>query len=160
MTREEREEGGCVQVLKYDADSELYSNPNPKSQFLIVEKPRPRPRLLAFQDLRPGQSRQKAVTMAWLGLAYLGLAWPSSRPQAGPSTPLPSAPESTLASELLIFDQCSRWRPHILPPPSSSVAHPTGTISLCLNMRILISSISKVFIRSTYYCADFFPLIL
>jgi hypothetical protein len=43
---------------------------------------------LAFQYPRPGQSHHEAILMARLGLAYLGLAWPSSWPQAGPSTPL------------------------------------------------------------------------
>ncbi len=32
----------------------------------------------------PGQSRPQAVTLAWPGPAYLGLAWPGSRPEAGP----------------------------------------------------------------------------
>ena len=43
---------------------------------------------LAFQNPRPGQSCHEAIIMAWLGLAYLGSAWFSSWPQAGPGTAL------------------------------------------------------------------------
>jgi len=35
----------------------------------ITQKPWPKPTALAFQDLRPGQSRGQAMTLAWLGLA-------------------------------------------------------------------------------------------
>ena len=45
---------------------------------------------LAFQNPRPGQSHHEAVFTARLGLAYLGLAWPGSRPQAGPGKALPA----------------------------------------------------------------------
>ena len=55
---------------------------------IVPENPRPEPRLLACQNHRPGQSRQEAVILARLGSAYLGLAWPGSRPEAGPSTSL------------------------------------------------------------------------
>ena len=44
---------------------------------------------LASHNPRPGQSRQKAVILARLGPAYVGLAWPGSRPEAGPGTALP-----------------------------------------------------------------------
>ena len=54
----------------------------------ITEKPRPDGLALAFQECKPGQSHHEAVIKAWLGLAYLGLAWPGSRPQAGPCTAL------------------------------------------------------------------------
>jgi hypothetical protein len=43
---------------------------------------------LAFQECKPGQSHHEAIIMAWLGSAYLGLAWPSPWPKAGPSTTL------------------------------------------------------------------------
>ena len=56
---------------------------------LLTEKPRPGGLALAFQEGKPGQSRHEAVKMARPGLAYLGLAWPGSRPQAGPCTALP-----------------------------------------------------------------------
>jgi len=36
----------------------------------IAQKPWPEPMALAFQDLRPGQSRGQAVTLARLGLAH------------------------------------------------------------------------------------------
>ena len=55
---------------------------------LLTEKPRPGGLALAFQEGKPGQSRHEAVKMARPGLAYLGLAWPGSRPQAGPCTAL------------------------------------------------------------------------
>ena len=55
---------------------------------LIGLKPWPEPAALAFQNTRPGQSHHKAVILAWLSLAYLGLAWPGSRPQARPCTAL------------------------------------------------------------------------
>ena len=58
----------------------------------LQSKPTKKPRLnglaLAFQNPRPGQSRHEAVITARLGLAYLGLAWLGSRPQAGPGTAL------------------------------------------------------------------------
>ena len=63
----------------------------PDSYPPVPEKPRPGPRLLAYQNHRPGQSRHKAVTLARPGPAYLGSAWPGSRPEAGPSTPLSSS---------------------------------------------------------------------
>jgi hypothetical protein len=59
-----------------------------RASIFFTEKPRPDGLALAFQNCRPGQSRQKAVILAWLGLAYFGLAWPGSRPEAGPSTAL------------------------------------------------------------------------
>ena len=43
---------------------------------------------LAFQNPKPGQSCHKAIITAQLGLAYLGLAWLGSWPQAGPGTAL------------------------------------------------------------------------
>jgi len=43
---------------------------------------------LAFQHPKPGQSCHEAISVAQLGLAYLGLAWPGSWPQAGPHTAL------------------------------------------------------------------------
>ena len=55
---------------------------------LIGLKPWPELVTLAFQNIRPGQSHHKAVILAWLSLAYLGLAWPGSRPQARPCTAL------------------------------------------------------------------------
>ena len=55
---------------------------------LLTEKPRPGGLALAFQECKPGQSRHEAVKMARLGPAYLGPAWPGSRPQAGPCTAL------------------------------------------------------------------------
>ena len=55
---------------------------------MLTEKPRPDGLALAFQERKPGQSRHEAVNMARPGLAYLGSAWPGSRPQAGPCTAL------------------------------------------------------------------------
>jgi hypothetical protein len=55
---------------------------------LLTEKPRPDGLALAFQKCKPGQSRHEAVKKARLGPAYLGSAWPGSRPQAGPCTAL------------------------------------------------------------------------
>jgi hypothetical protein len=43
---------------------------------------------LAWLNCRPGQKPKKAIILARPGLAYFGLAWPGSRPEAGPSTPL------------------------------------------------------------------------
>jgi hypothetical protein len=43
---------------------------------------------LAFETHRPGQSCGQAMTLAWLGLAYLGLALAGPWPEAGPSTSL------------------------------------------------------------------------
>jgi hypothetical protein len=45
-----------------------------------------------FSNPKPGQSHHEAIFMARLGLAYLGLAWPGSWPQAGPGTSLVSSP--------------------------------------------------------------------
>ena len=60
-------------------------------------KPRPDGLALALQDSRPGQSPQEATILARLGLAYLGLAWPSSQPEAGPCTSLEkSSPMMTI----------------------------------------------------------------
>src|SRR5260370_12448052 len=54
--------------------------------------PQTKPRLdgpaLAGLDTRPGQSPHKAGYLAWLGLAYFGLALAGSRPQAGPGKTL------------------------------------------------------------------------
>ena len=44
--------------------------------------------LTAWLWLFKSASRHEAVNMARPGLAYLGLAWPGSRPQAGPCTAL------------------------------------------------------------------------
>src|SRR5258708_3440536 len=56
--------------------------------------PQTKPRLdgpaLAGLDTRPGQSPHEAGYLAWLGLAYFGLALAGSRPQAGPGKTLPS----------------------------------------------------------------------
>jgi len=41
-----------------------------------------------FSNPKPGQSHHEATFTARLGLAYLGLAWPGSWPQAGPGTSL------------------------------------------------------------------------
>jgi hypothetical protein len=41
-----------------------------------------------FSNAKPGQSHHEAIFTARLGLAYLGLAWPGSWPQAGPGTSL------------------------------------------------------------------------
>src|SRR5229473_5844397 len=43
---------------------------------------------LAGLDTRPGQSPHKAGYLAWLGLAYFGLALAGSRPQARPGKTL------------------------------------------------------------------------
>src|SRR5258707_12178229 len=43
---------------------------------------------LAGLDTRPGQSPHEAGYLAWLGLAYFGLALAGSRPQAGPGKTL------------------------------------------------------------------------
>ena len=45
--------------------------------------------LTAWLWLFKSASRHEAVNMARPGLAYLGSAWPGSRPQAGPCTALP-----------------------------------------------------------------------
>ena len=55
---------------------------------MLTEKPQPGGLALAFQEGKPGQSHHEAVKMARPGPAYLGLAWPGSRPQAGPCTAL------------------------------------------------------------------------
>ena len=58
----------------------------------VLLKPTKKPQLhglaLAFQNPKLGQSHYEAVFAAQLGLAYLGLAWPGSRPQARPGTAL------------------------------------------------------------------------
>ena len=53
-----------------------------------VLKPWPKPSALAFRNPRPGQKPSQAMTLAQLGQAYLGLAWPGCQPQAGPGTAL------------------------------------------------------------------------
>ena len=62
--------------------------PSARLQQPTRQKPRPDGLALAFQERKPGQSRHEAVITARPGLAYFGLAWPGSRPQAGPSTAL------------------------------------------------------------------------
>src|SRR5260370_28090196 len=56
------------------------------------KSPQTKPRLdgpaLAGVDTRPGQSPHEAGYLAWLGLAYFGLALAGSRPQAGPGKTL------------------------------------------------------------------------
>jgi len=41
-----------------------------------------------FSTVRLSQKPLQAVTLARFGPAYLGSAWPSSQPEAGPSTAL------------------------------------------------------------------------
>src|SRR5271168_4266507 len=41
-----------------------------------------------FLPFRPSQKPSQAVSLARLGPAYFGSAWPGSRPEAGPSTAL------------------------------------------------------------------------
>ena len=61
-----------------------------------IEKPRPDGLALAFQERKLSQSRDEAVNMAQPGLAYLDLAWPGLRPQAGPCTALDSVASSSM----------------------------------------------------------------
>jgi hypothetical protein len=49
---------------------------------------------LAFRMSGRAKSHDGADILAWLSPAYLGLAWPGSQPQAGPSTPLVGKAES------------------------------------------------------------------
>ncbi len=51
-------------------------------------KPWPDGLALAGLDTRPGQSPHKARYLAWLGLAYFGLALAGSWPQARPGKTL------------------------------------------------------------------------
>ena len=53
-----------------------------------TKKPRPEPPAPALLFLEPGQSPHWAATPAWPTRAWLGLAWPGSRPGAGPGTTL------------------------------------------------------------------------
>jgi hypothetical protein len=69
--------------------------------FVLTEKPRPDGLALAFQGWRPGQSHHEAIIRARLGLAYLGLAWLGSRPQAGPGTALAGMTIGEVVLELL-----------------------------------------------------------
>ena len=65
---------------------------------------------LAFQESKLSQSRHEAVIAAWLVPAYLGLAWPGLRPQAGPCTVLVRAKsEHHLLSTLLGLCLDSAW---------------------------------------------------
>ena len=52
------------------------------------QKPRPDGLALAFRLSGQAKSRYRPLLLARLGPAYLGWAWPGSRPKAGPSTPL------------------------------------------------------------------------
>ena len=75
-------------------------------------KPWPDSLALAFSYLRPGQSRDQAMTLAWLGPAYLGLAWLGFWPEAGPCTsldggqiPWPQSSSSKFPINILHFGQ-------------------------------------------------------
>ena len=66
------------------------SNSNAECAIPISEKPQPDGLALACQNHRPGQSHHKAINLAWPGLAYLGLAWLGSQPEARLGTALPT----------------------------------------------------------------------
>ncbi|KAG1786260.1 uncharacterized protein HD556DRAFT_1313609 [Suillus plorans] len=71
-----------IEKLKQDEiEARFLGRCKPQAQF---QKPRPKPAASAFHNVRPGQSRHQAVTLAQLGLAYSGPAWPGPRPEAGP----------------------------------------------------------------------------
>jgi hypothetical protein len=70
---------------------------------------------LAFQECKPGQSHHEAVIMAWLGLAYLGPAWPSLQPEAGPSTALDAHISSNSEGSLFFLYFCADNAPPPLP---------------------------------------------
>jgi hypothetical protein len=53
-----------------------------------TQKPWPDGLALAFQTHKPSQRHDEATTLAWLGPAYLGLAWLGSQLEAGPCTAL------------------------------------------------------------------------
>ena len=78
---------------------------------------------MAFQNTRPGQSHHKAVILAWLSLAYLGLAWPGSRPQARPCTALYEIPHSEGRSG---SDQGDASEPDLVPDEIKSSALSDG----------------------------------
>src|SRR5713226_1693682 len=75
--------------------------------------PQTKPRLdgpaLAGLDTRPGQSPHEAGYLAWLGLAYFGLALAGSRPQAGPGKTLVPRPPLHAMGFLDYHDFC--WDP-------------------------------------------------
>jgi len=69
--------------------------------------PQTKPRLdgpaLAGLDTRPGQSPHEAGYLAWLGLAYFGLALAGSRPQAGPGKTLAIMPLELMQKAVIQF---------------------------------------------------------
>ena len=85
----ERHITGMPSVCRNTAESVITKAVNSHAQ-TFLRKPWPNGLALAFQDARPGQSPHEAVinNLARLGSAYLGPAWPGSRPQAGPCTSL------------------------------------------------------------------------
>src|SRR5216684_6834626 len=77
--------------------------------------PQTKPRLdgpaLAGLDTRPGQSPHEAGYLAWLGLAYFGLALAGSRPQAGPGKTLAAQDEIKLYLDAHYVSSCeANWR--------------------------------------------------
>src|SRR5258708_1710942 len=78
--------------------------------------PQTKPRLdgpaLAGLDTRPGQSPHEARYLAWLGLAYFGLALAGSRPQAGPGKTLPCI--TPQGSDFAIWQSTSSGHANIL----------------------------------------------
>src|SRR5882757_11064190 len=68
-----------VDKLKFDAHYQPHKFPR---------KPWLDSPALALWDARPGQSQCEANSLARLGPAYFGLAWPGFWPQAEPCTPL------------------------------------------------------------------------
>ena len=66
---------------------------SPKNLLEPTKKPWLSGLALAFRNSKLGQSHHEAVFMAWLGLAYLGSAWPGSQLQAGASTALTASCE-------------------------------------------------------------------
>src|SRR5258708_27807267 len=66
---------------------------------------------LASLDTRPGQSPHEAGYLAWLGLAYFGLALAGSRPQAGPGKTLRATHNSSLlcGNGLQAHTRVSNW---------------------------------------------------
>ena len=107
-----------LQVLKFDLMIFLVN--------YSIEKPQPDGLALTFQECKPGQSCDEAVNMAQPGLAYLGLALPGLRPQAGPCTALgPTEPGPAHGQCMWVYHlkrlQVSSAIWHIFTPRTHSI---------------------------------------
>ena len=94
-----------------------------------TEKPWPDSLALAFQNMSLAKAIIEAIALAWLSLAYFGLARLSLQPEAGPGTTLdsPDVAEFLNNTEDVITHPSSLQHAEFSPTPM--ICHDTGHIT-------------------------------